>query len=351
MAADIALSPGRVAYDDDQTAAVTTWTRVVGGTPTAVTAGAADLARASRRGRQHRCRRRAHLCRSPVPTPHPPAWPTRLTIRSPIRTATLATKSVAEDVELSGNRVVFDTGAGPKPMLYDLRTGVLTTITGAIVPACGATTSPSPRPTARSGASSSAVTTRRSSCGDRCRPSSVSVFVQVFSFGDYVAWQLEAAIAAPPFQVAHDGYRDARTMAAAHSIPDTYFPRAATSDGLLEQHYAGNQVTYYLQHYGSTQRARCSRPRRPGCWPAARPGRDRRRPDRLDRRREPRPDRPAAGRREPRPAALPRRRAGADHRQGIRPGQDTLAGVHPAVRGADLVHGDDLRRLARRCAR
>ena len=254
VAADIALSPGRVAYDDDQTAAVTTWTRVVGGTPTAVTAGAATLLGHPGVGANIDVGGGAHLSISGANTAAA-GMVHSLTIHSPIRTATLATKSVAEDVEISGNRVVFDTGAGPKSMLYDLRTGVLTTITGAV----SASVWGNYLAFAKADGS-----VWREQLGGHHPPvelrgplpakQRLSFFVQVFSFGDFVAWQLEAAIAAPPFQVAHDGYRNARTMAAAHLIPDTYFPRAATSDGLLEQHYAGNQVTYYLQHYGSTQR-------------------------------------------------------------------------------------------------
>ncbi len=254
VAANIALSPGRIAYDDDQSAAVTTWTRVLGGTSATVTAGSATSLGHPGAGTDIDVGGGAHLSISGANTASA-GLSHSLSIRSPIRTTTLATKSVAEDVEMSGNRVVFDTGAGPKSMLYDLRTGALTTISGAV----SASVWGNYLAIAKADGS-----VWRQQLGGHHAPvelraplpakQRVSFFVQVYSFGDFVAWQLEAAIATPPFQVSHDGYRNARTMAAAQSIPDTYFPRAATSDGLLEQHYAGDQVTYYLQRYGSTKR-------------------------------------------------------------------------------------------------
>jgi hypothetical protein len=254
VAAHIAITAGRVAYDDDQTSAVGTWSRVVRGSATTVTVGAAKSLGHPGVGADIVSGGGPYLSISGANTAS--AGMTRsMTIDSPVGTSTLRTKTPVTDVDLSGDRMTFDVGAQQRPALYDLLTGTMTRVPHAVSASIWGNYLAYAKANGsvwrqQLGGHHAPVRLRGPVSGTQRN----GIFVQVFSFGDEVAWQLEVQLPTPPFQVAHDGVRDAQTMAPAQAIPDTDFPRAATSDGVLEQHYVGNHVRYYLQPYGSTHR-------------------------------------------------------------------------------------------------
>jgi hypothetical protein len=253
VAAHIALTSGRVGYDSDQTAAVTTWSRSVHGSPSAVSVGAATSLGHPGSGMDIDTGGFPRLSLSGANTASA-GMVRSLTIRSPMRNTTLVTTTAVDDVDLSGDRVTFDSGATEHPMLYDLRTKTLSRIKGAIAASVWGDY--------LAYVKADGSVWRRQLDGQHSpvelrKPlpakQQATVFADVYSFGDEVAWNISTVVPGPTGEIVHDGYRDAQTLTPAMSVPAVI--QAATSDGLLESASTETAAHYYLQHYGSTHRS------------------------------------------------------------------------------------------------
>ncbi|HTW18961.1 MAG TPA: FlgD immunoglobulin-like domain containing protein, partial [Mycobacteriales bacterium] len=244
---------GRIGYYSDRTAGVTTWSSTVAGEPGALTVSSAVSLGHPGAGADSDVAGETRLSLSGANTAAA-GTAHSISITSPVRTTTVATKHAASGVDLSGNRLVYQTSPAGPPVLYDLRTGRATTIAGAIAAAIWGNylayvdADGSVWRRALSGAATPVKL--RAAVPVRQR---AGLTARVSEYGDDVMWQV---VAAQPKTVIHEAYRDAATMAPAVSLLGAYAPQAATSDGVLELKDTGTRADYYLQHYGSSHRTR-----------------------------------------------------------------------------------------------
>jgi hypothetical protein len=255
VAGHIAITAGRVAYYDDQHAAIDTWTRTVGGSVKAASVGSARSLGHPGSGSFIDTGGSPRLSLSGEITAAAGTGK-GLTIRSPIRNVTIAAKQAVSNVDASGDRVTFAVASSGHPRLYDLRTGKLTTLSTAIDASIWGNYLVYAKANGsvwrqELGGHRQPVRLRGPLTGTRIGAPNVVLF----TWGDEVGWEIQAPAASGPGWTMIGAVRNAKTLAPAQVIPSQYLPMSASANGVLEKRYVGNEARYFIQPYGSASRA------------------------------------------------------------------------------------------------